>query len=161
MVKCINQALVRARETSELEQKIERISVCHRVLASSVLSCFVLFCAPLKVWHRGGRGCWRGRTHLRAERGVLPERCRAPQGGTTPLHSAALRGHAAVVEQLLAAGAAKDAKDAVRGSGSGRVEDRKGSEGSTRCFLISSLLCVGWFHSSSRGHIRSSSLVET
>jgi len=153
VVKCINHAFVRARETSELEQKIERISVCHRVLASSVLSCFVLFCAPLKVWHRGGRGCWRGRTHLRGERGVLPDRCSAPQDDFTPLHEAAAKGHAAVVEQLLAAGAAKDAKDMVRGVGSGRVEDREGSEGSTHLLLISSLLCVGWFHSSSRGHI--------
>ena len=58
-----------------------------------------------------------------------------------------------MVEQLLAAGAATDAKNDVRGVGSGRVEDRKGVEGSTRLFLISSLLWVGWIHSSSRGHI--------
>ena len=82
---------------------------------------------------------------MRGERGVLPERCRAPQDGRTPLHWAAEDGRAAVVEQLLAAGVAKDAKDRVRGIGSGRVEDRKGSEGSTRLFLISSLLCAGWF----------------
>ena len=96
------------------------------------------------------------------ERGVLPERCRAPQHEATPLHLAAQGGriwlgkdggHAAVAEQLLAAGAATDAKDMVRGVGSRRVDDRKGSEGSTRLFLISLLLCVGWFHSSSRGHI--------
>ena len=153
MVNCINRALVQAREKSKLEQKIERIALCRRVLAPSVLSCFDVFCAPLKVWHRGGRGCWRGCAHLRGERGVLPERCRAPQDGSTPLHCAALIGYAAVVEQLLAAGAAKDAKNKVRGIGSGRVEDRKGSEGSTRLFLIFALLCVGWFHSSSRGRI--------
>ena len=85
--------------------------------------------------------------HLRGERGVLPERCRAPQSGEMPLHHAAVEGHAAVVEQLLAAGAAKDAKNGVRGLGSGRVDDRKGLEGSTHLFLIFSLLCVGWNHS--------------
>ena len=46
--------------------------------------------------------------------GCLPERCRAPQNGWTPLHDAAIGGHTAVVEQLLAAGAAVDAKDKVR-----------------------------------------------
>ena len=125
MVNCINRALVQAREKSELEQKIERISLCHLVLASSVLSCFVVVCAPLKVWHRGGRGCWRGCTHLRGEGGVLPERCRAPQDGFTPLHWAAAGGHAAVVEQLLAAGAAMDAKDNVKGVGVGGLRIRK------------------------------------
>ena len=49
--------------------------------------------------------------------GCLPERCRAPQFGQTPLHRAAIGGHAAVVEQLLAAGAAVDANDHVSGSG--------------------------------------------
>ena len=52
---------------------------------------------------RGGEGSCR------------PERCRAPQFGSTPLHDAAVRGHASVVEQLLAAGAAVDAKSEVRG----------------------------------------------
>ena len=47
--------------------------------------------------------------------GCMPERCRAPQGGDTPLHRAAIEGHAAVVEQLLAAGAAVDTKDKVGG----------------------------------------------
>jgi len=90
---------------------------------------------------------------LRGERCILHERCLAPQDGGTPLHLAVTGGHAAVVEQLLAAGAAMDAKDKVRGVGSVRVEDRKDSEGSTHLFLITSLLCLGWFHSSSRGHI--------
>ena len=83
----------------------------------------------------------------------MPERCRAPQSGWTPLHLAVNYFRVAVVEQLLAAGAAKDAKSEVRGAGSGRVEDREGWEGSTHLLLISSLLCVGWFHSSSRGHV--------
>ena len=55
-----------------------------------------------------------------------------------PLHKAAEGGHAAVVVQLLAAGAAKDEKDEVRGVGSRRVEDSQGSKGSTCLFLVSS-----------------------
>jgi len=51
------------------------------------------------------------------EGGCLPERCRAPQSGRTSLHLAADDGRAAVVGQLLAAGAAVDAKDQVRGGG--------------------------------------------
>jgi len=51
----------------------------------------------------------------REEGGCLPERCRAPQVEATPLHCAAEGGHAAVLEQLLAAGAAADAETMVRG----------------------------------------------
>jgi len=54
---------------------------------------------------------------LRRERGCLPDRCPAPQYGETPLYRAALEGHAAVVVQLLAAGAETEAKDMVRGQG--------------------------------------------
>ena len=39
------------------------------------------------------------------ERGCLPERCCVPQRGRTPLYTAAFGRRAAVVEQLLAAGA--------------------------------------------------------
>jgi len=68
----------------------------------------------------GSRGGGWGRTHLcGGERGCLPDRCRAPQWGGTPLHGAAEGGHAAVVELLLAAGAAVDAKETEVGGGGG------------------------------------------
>jgi hypothetical protein len=54
---------------------------------------------------------------LRGERRCLPDRCRAPQGGWTPLHFAALFGRVAVVEQLLAAKVDVEAKGMVRGQG--------------------------------------------
>ena len=44
----------------------------------------------------------------------LPERFHTPQDGVTPLLVAVNRGHAAVVEKLLAAGAATDVHDDVR-----------------------------------------------
>ena len=71
----------------------------------------------VEVWYRGGRGCGIGRRHLRGERGCLPDRCRAPQRGRTPLHLAADEGHAAVVGQLLAAKADMETKNHVKGQG--------------------------------------------
>ena len=62
------------------------------------------------------------------------------QNGATPLHLAAREGHAAKVEQLLAAGANTEAKDKVRGKVG--VEDGEGSRGDTQLFLLSSLLVV-------------------
>jgi len=66
-------------------------------------------------------GSGRGRTHLSVgQGGCLPERSRATQDAQTPLYHAAIQGHAAVATQLLAAGAAVDAKDEVcawRGGG--------------------------------------------
>ena len=94
--------------------------------------------APLGVWYRGSRGR-EGRTHLRGGEGCcLPEPCRAPQFGATPLHRAANGGHAAVVEQLLAAGAAVDAKDEVRGGVGG---DRRELGGRTQLCVSSWFLC--------------------
>ena len=54
---------------------------------------------------------------MRGERGCLPDRCRAPQNGGTPLHLAAAEGHAAVAGQLLAAKADVEAKDNGREQG--------------------------------------------
>ena len=61
----------------------------------------------------------RERANALARReGCLPDRCRAPQWGWTPLHHAADEGNAAVVELLLAAKADVMAKDLnVRGRG--------------------------------------------
>ena len=52
---------------------------------------------------------------MRGEMVCVPERCRGPQDGRTPLHIAVVYGHAAVAEMLLKAGAAMDATDKVRG----------------------------------------------
>ena len=71
--------------------------------------------------------------------GRLPERCHAPQWGESPLHRAAQRGHAAVVEQLLAAGAAVEAKDQVRGAWGDA--DRAGMEGRTQLIVSSWFSC--------------------
>ena len=57
----------------------------------------------------------REAAHLHGERGCLPECCRAPQDGRTPLHLAWR--HAAVAKQLLAAGADVEAKFFVSGEG--------------------------------------------
>ena len=55
--------------------------------------------------------------------------CRVPQRGDTPLYMAAEKGHAAVVEALLAAEADKDATDEVRGW------EVEGESGAVRCGL--------------------------
>ena len=52
---------------------------------------------------------------LRRGRVCVPELCRVPQDGYTPLHVAAANSHNAVVEMLLAARAATDSTDRVRG----------------------------------------------
>ena len=50
--------------------------------------------------------------------GLLTCGC-APQGGCTPLFSAALKGHAEVVQVLVDAGVDMNEKDKVRGGGDG------------------------------------------
>ena len=79
--------------------------------------------------------------HVGGEGGCLPERCRAPQSGRTPLHLAAEGGRAAVIKQLLAAGAAVDAKDMVRGE---LDADRGGLGGQNAALRVLSffLLCA-------------------
>ena len=59
-------------------------------------------------------------TLARRESVCLTERCRAPQNGDTPLHFASRKGHAAVVNQLLAAGADWEVKTKVRRAGDER-----------------------------------------
>ena len=79
---------------------------------------FIFRSCPSGIVVQKVAGSGRGRRPLRGgERGCLPECCRSPQEGGTPLLRAAQAGYAAVVEQLLAAGAAVDAEDKVRGGG--------------------------------------------
>ena len=61
---------------------------------------------------------------MRRERVRLIESCRAAQNGHMPLHLAAVEGHAAVVEQLLAAKADKEAKNVVSGERGGGCQMR-------------------------------------
>ena len=84
-------------------------------------SCLVYSCKHLHssggvVQRVDSRARW-GRKHLRGDRGCISERCRAPQGEATALHDAAFAGRAAVVEQLLAAGAFEEAAEMVRVKG--------------------------------------------
>ena len=69
--------------------------------------------------------------HSRGDRARLSEPCCVLQDGQTPLHRASLNGYALVVEQLLAAGAVKDAKTKVRWAGD-EGSDGAGSRGDTR-----------------------------
>ena len=77
------------------------------------------------------------------EGGYRPERCRAPQDGDTPLHLAVEHG-LAVVEQLLAAGAAVDAKGNVRGDGVW-IGVGWGAERSSASPLVFLVLCFSKF----------------
>ena len=85
--------------------------------ASFLVSLFLVL-----LWRCELEGCGCGR-------GCFAERCCAPQDGRTPLHFAVEgghAGHAAVVEQLLAAGAYKDAMDKVSWGGGVHEECRVG-----------------------------------
>ena len=68
---------------------------------------------------------------MRRERVCAIELCRGPQYGDTPLHTAAKNGHAAVVEKLLTAEAAKEATNRVRGKGDTGTQSRR-SRGAIR-----------------------------
>ena len=81
-----------------------------------VFSYLCLF-GKLSICVSEGRGRGGGHRHSRGERGCLAERCRVPQEGYTPLHVAALGGHAAVVELLWAAGADTETKMLVSRKG--------------------------------------------
>ena len=86
-----------------------------------VSSLFVFLCRPRGVVVPRGARVREGAHALRRERVCVPDLCRAPQDGWTPLHYAACEGHAACVEKLLTAGAVPDATDKVTGKG---VEER-------------------------------------
>jgi len=101
--------------------------VCRVLLAEIRTNCLRVWAGPLLcafLWLRpSGSGIKRvagageGERTCAEDRGgtclSVPERCRAPQWGKTPLHRAAERGLAAVVEQLVAAGAVMDAHDEI------------------------------------------------
>ena len=97
-------------------RELKSDQVCH-CLARIPLRALVRDRAPAEVRYRGGGGGGRGRTHLRGERGCVPERCRAPQNEDTPLHLASEMGHVKVVAKLLKAEANKEVKNLVRGGG--------------------------------------------
>ena len=118
----------------------------HLGLAGSELSRSIS-CLPLSTFGNTevhGRGSVR--THLRRKRVCLTERCRAPQNGDTPLHLAAFKGHAAVVVQLLAAGAVTHAKTKVRWAGR-RDADKAESRGEMRCVVTSVFSGFCWVRS--------------
>ena len=92
------------------------MTLCGTIIWLDESFCFLPpSCPSGSAIHRVA-GSGKKRTHLRGgERGCLPERCHSPQDGEMPLHQAASQGHTPVVGQLLAAGAAVDAKDQVGG----------------------------------------------
>ena len=121
-------------------QNPERDSLWNHHLAGRVLLLLLSRSCPSgSVMHRvvGAGGAARSCADERG--GRLPERCHAPQCGETPLHRAAQRGHVAVVEQLLAAGAAVEAKDQV-GVGT-RIGEGWRAERSLSCLLGFLALC--------------------
>ena len=59
----------------------------------------------------------KGAHALRRERVCVPDLCRMPQNGNTPLHLAVNKGHAAVVEILLKMEVATDKTNKVTEEG--------------------------------------------
>ena len=97
----------RARGRENVPESERQIFLRSRFEPGGLLCFAILFRAVAPFWRCGKEGGgWREeRKHFRGERRCVPERCRAPQAGNTPLHNGAGQGHAAVVEQLLVAGA--------------------------------------------------------